>query len=201
MRLSLSIFALLGILISRGVAATFITLPTSYTSAASGLPVVMIGHQFFVENAPILVSHLGIYDYQQNGLANASIVTIWDSNGITVATVPFAAGAPGTLDGDYRYIALPSPLAVTPEVFYTIGATIGSSDPAPVGGPMIIDPEVTLGTPVSSLSSNLYSAANPIGIQAYGMANFKFISTVPEPGSVILLLAGTAGALLRRRRV
>ena len=81
----------------------------------------------FTANQPIEVSSLGYFDFQNNGLAGAHAVGIWNSSGVllTSAVVPAGTAAPLGSDG-FRYVAIPTLLL--PAGTYTIGGQSNASD-------------------------------------------------------------------------
>jgi hypothetical protein len=70
----------------------------------------------FAVNAPITLRSLGAYDANQNGLSSTITVRLWQktgpSSGTQIASQVFTPGSPGTLNGGYRFIDLPSALTL-----------------------------------------------------------------------------------------
>lgn len=179
--------------------------------SAANVDGATVGETFTVGAGPFTVTTLGIWDFNQDGLAAGHLVTIWNGSGTVLTSASVPAGTTGTLVGQYRYSnVLTLPLTLAANTTYTIGAFYPSGNDL---SPFV----VPLGN-ITSASGVAYGAARIIGGNAfpttdasgvghYVSANFQSTSasaSTPEPGSVALLgavfMAG-AGFVRRRRSV
>jgi hypothetical protein len=81
-----------------------------------------LGFQFRVESN-LTVTALGAYDYLGDGFATAHAVGLWTvDGGAPIATVTIPAGAGGSLDGQFRYQAIPG-ISLFANTEYIIGAS------------------------------------------------------------------------------
>ncbi len=154
----------------------------------------------FTVNSDISVKALGVFDSDQDGLAERHQVGLWNSGGTLLASTIVGAGTADPLTNQFRYSTIAA-LALNAGETYTIGAlwnnnldglifpgdAAGFSTAAELS---FIDNRyqsgVTLANPTSSAS------AQP----SYYGPNFLFDATgnVPEPAS--LLLVGLAIAAM-----
>ncbi len=169
-----------------------------------------LGYEF-TTTASLLVSSLGAYDHNQDGLAGSHQVGIWrvsDNALLTSSTVTTTSA----LDGFFRYESI-APITLPAGNTYRIGAlyTVAVGD--------LYLAEATPGgyTVASGLTFNPTNGAvfDTLGFgyptqvvpnrDGHFSANFKFTSSAaaPEPGSLALLGLGGALALgvIRRRPV
>jgi hypothetical protein len=96
------------------VAYTADPIQTAFGGAAnnSGLN---IGHKFVVSGAGITIYHLGVFDYQGNGLGAAHTVTLFDDSGnshnaIDGGSVVVPAGTAAPLANGFRFSPLAQPI-------------------------------------------------------------------------------------------
>jgi len=87
-----------------------------------------VGNQWVVATYPVTVTALGYEDRNRDGLNGAHQVGIWDSNGSLVASVTVPAGTNAVLEGAWRYMALDTPVALSAQSTYWIGAEVFSQD-------------------------------------------------------------------------
>ena len=103
----------------------FATLYTGYRADYSGT----VGTMFTVGNVNAVVSHLGFYDKDGDGLAANHNVGLWTSDGGTLlASVLVPAGTGAFLANGYRWVALDSPFVSTPNTTYILGAEVNNGD-------------------------------------------------------------------------
>jgi VPDSG-CTERM motif len=148
----------------------------------------------FSLSSPLLVTQLGVWDENGDGLGQSHPVTIWDSTGSPVAqvTVPFGTG-PET--NGFRYVPIGSvPLAAGN---YTIGAFYGAlgTDVASASASAISTaPGVTYtgSRSIAAIAGNAFPPTDAVlGIpNSYFGPNFQFTSptAVPDTGSTFALL-------------
>ncbi len=70
----------------------------------------------------IIVTELGVYDENANGLNTAKPVGIWDDAGMLLGSVVVPAGTAGNLVNNFRYATLGSPVNLTAGQTYRIAA-------------------------------------------------------------------------------
>ena len=173
-----------------------------------------VGYGFVVGPVDLMVSKLGIYDYQSNGLLVAHDVGLWTSGGALLGSVTVSSGLSGELIGEFRYTDLSSPIVLTSGSSYILGAFYSAT-----GGEPFRDRSDTSNKwpTMNSIYATFFQSgntswalldANALGVPTYGpfggngfIGPNLYIAVVPEPSSLALLLAGaTAMGLLIRRR-
>jgi hypothetical protein len=106
------------------------TLPTSGASFRNNFAGVVGGFFTSGSNAT-LVTHLGFYDQDGDGLATDHRVGLYDAIGtyppLAYVTVP--TGASGYLLNGYRYVALDTPFVLAPNTRYVVAAEVFNPDP------------------------------------------------------------------------
>ena len=163
------------------------------------------GWQFTV-NAPLEVTHLGLYDAGVDGFQQSYPIAIWDSRGfmLTAATMPSGIGAP-FMDGlRYIDIEMPGPVLLPGET-YTIAyfaATIATGDTMiHFSGSHTLHPmlnQVGGAVVTSAASGQLAFPDSPFqGFDQWIGPGFQF-NVVPAPGTILLL--GMALMRCHRRR-
>jgi len=175
-----------------------------------------VGYGFVVGPTDLIVSKLGIYDYQSNGLLVAHDVGLWTNSGTLLGSATVSSGLSGELIGEFRYADLGSPIVLTSGSSYILGAFYSTT-----GGEPLRDRSdtyqsnkwPTMDTSYASFyiygnSSQARIDANALGFPNMGpivgngyIGPNLYFAAVPEPSSIALLLVGgTAMGLLRRRR-
>lgn len=100
---------------------------TSLTGTPNGATYT-VGYDFTVGNEPLLVTELGIWDQGQDGFSNQHIVGLWDTDGDLLTSLIIPAGTSATLDGQFRYESLTSPVLLSADSDFIIGASYVSGD-------------------------------------------------------------------------
>ena len=158
-----------------------------------------LGFEFTV-SSPVTVSALG-YNYFGTALNASHIVGIYDSTQtlLTSATVTNAS----TINNGYLYTSV-SPIVLGPGNYWITGTTLGLNDG------WIYQATSIVGASGLTYDSSWYSSGNggmlsfpstlAIGRQ-YVEVNFLIGTTVPEPGTLMLLGTGVVGVagVIRRK--
>jgi hypothetical protein len=119
--------------------------------------------------------------------------------GTLLATVTFAAGTPGTLNGVYRSLPV-SPIVLSPG-HYEVGVFVqGYSDPYlyTATSYTLLPGILAGGGHVDTSGSFTYPGASNFGNPIFS-ANFEAVP-VPEPGETLLATLGVLGLAASRRR-
>jgi hypothetical protein len=87
-----------------------------------------VGCELSVGPNALTVTALGYEDQARDGLFLDHQVGIWDSSGTMVASVIVPAGDGGTLEGAWRYVALPAPVVLAANATYLVGAEVFAMD-------------------------------------------------------------------------
>ncbi len=180
----------------------------------------------FVVTEPIVVSSLGAFDADQNGMARDITVQIWERNdggtpgipgddtgGVLLASEVFTSNDPGTLVGGSRFKSLDSDLVLGPGAYtvsasgYGLGELLAN---AGFGGGFPIDRQLNdgggllefVGTSRFGVAAGNFPGSpdgGPADRYAAGTFGFRPASVIPEPGVSILMLLGMAGFVGWRR--
>src|SRR4051812_40535085 len=86
------------------------------------------GYGFTVGSSPLQVITLGVWDLGADGLTNTHQVGLWTNSGTLLAMVEVPSGTGGTLQGEFRYANLSSPVTLTAHETYVLGASYSSRD-------------------------------------------------------------------------
>lgn len=87
-----------------------------------------VGSQWEVGSYALTVTALGFEDRDRDGLNSAHQVSIWDTNGLPVASVTVSAGTTAVLEGAWRYETLSTPVVLSAKTTYWIGGEVFSQD-------------------------------------------------------------------------
>jgi hypothetical protein len=159
----------------------------------------------FTLSSPVLVTNLGLFDSENNGLTASHAVTIWTSTGTQLVQATIPAGTGATLINGFRYVSI-APFFL-PAGTYTIAGFYPFLN--------AIDP-VLFGTSTTSASGVSYAGArselgfafpttDTVGFgfpNSYFGPNFEFTTAVPTPdsGSTVSLLGCALLGLVALRR-
>ncbi len=131
----------------------------------------MVGGIFQVGAADALVTHLGFFDLDNDGLVRDHQVGIWSAGGGTnlIASVLVPAGTSGVLTNGYRYIALERPIILTNNTSYILAAeSFASSDGWPDSVSTIVWDSYYVGNSPASTRDVRYSGTPWPTAPAYG---------------------------------
>ena len=156
----------------------------------------------FSLSSPLVVTQLGVWDQNGDGLGQSHLVTIWDSTGTQVAqgTVPSGTG-PET--NSFRYVSIGPVLLAAGN--YTIGAfyvALGSDVASASASAISTAPGVTYAGS-RSIAGNAFPPTDALAIpNSYFGPNFQFTSptSAPDTGSTFGLLFLSSIVLLGANR-
>ena len=207
---SMVVFGLLAVLSARSIQAAAIpaiNYDGSLGSARTDGPYTV--GDFFQVNHTLTMTALGVQDIASNGTTGGQSfpvggveVGLWSADGSTLlASITVTNADP--LTGTYRYAAI-SPITLNAGTDYLIGALVGdvnvpfgdggSSSPYSGNSFMtLLNDQYHAG---ASLSAPLSAGGNSIA--RWAPANF--VTSLPEPSSIILCGLGFVGLLVAARR-
>lgn len=161
-----------------------------------------LGYAFTV-SSPISVTSLGLFDFQNDGLAQSHAVTIWTSTGTQLLQLTISAGTGATLTDGFRYVSI-APFLLVPGTYTIGGFYAGDSDSS------LDAASITGASGLSYLGSrSAFGFTFPSGdaiavVNSYFGPNFQFITGVGVPthdsGSTVSLLGFALLGLAAVRR-
>jgi hypothetical protein len=157
----------------------------------------------FSLSAEVFVTQLGVWDENNNGLAQSHTVTIWTSAGAQLVQVTIPAGTGTTLTNGFRYVTLGTPIHLAAGN-YAIGALFNAfgSDTAAVSASAIgTAPGVTYAGS-RAVEGNGFPMNDAFDLpNSYFGPNFQFTTAgVPDGGSTVSLLGFALFGLAAFRR-
>jgi hypothetical protein len=162
------------------------------------------GYSFTLSSA-VTVTHLGLFDFGNDGLITSHAVTIWTSTGTQLIQTTIPAGTGGTLLDGFRYVSI-APLTLTAGT-YTIGGFYAALSEDRF---LSFVPSITGASGVSyggsrSADGFVFPIGNVFGFpNGWFGPNFEFTTGVPTPdsGSTVSLLGfGLLGLAALRRKL
>jgi hypothetical protein len=144
----------------------------------------------FSLSSPLLVTQLGVWDENGDGLGQSHLVTVWDSTGSPVAQVTVPSGTGPETNG-FRYVSIGSLTLAAGN--YTIGAfynAFGSDVASASASAISTAPGVTYAGS-RSIAGNAFPPTDALALpNSYFGPNFQFTSptSAPETGSTFCLL-------------
>jgi hypothetical protein len=88
---------------------------------------------YFTTTKACALTHLGVYDHDQNGLGADIPVGIWDSDGTLLGSTTVRSGTTDARIGSFRYRQLDVPVNLAANTRYFVAAYYTSSAPDPIG--------------------------------------------------------------------
>jgi len=207
MKLSLRMILLAGLIASASLlSAGTLGVATSNDSVFVNTGTWTLGYSFLV-NSPITVTGLGVFDDNSDGLNVSHDVGLWDASGNLLASTTVAAGTVAPLNGFYRMASI-SGVSLTAGNIYYVGSVNGIDNDGWLQDPssLVAAPEITYLSRQYEFSGGGLVFPDLVGSGSTGYfgGNFEFgTSTVPEPGSLLMLGSGVlavAGAFRRKFR-
>lgn len=192
--------------------SVLITSPGTGILTSFSVEPITSGYSFTVQSSPLVVSALGIWDENTDGLFNSHQLGLWSSTGTLLASTTIASGASAPLVGEFRYATLTTPLLLSPGSSYVLGANynMNDADRYHFNGNNVFDllgvssdftvsssrfTRPAFGAPPSGFAFPAQTDA-PVG-SSVG-PNLQY-TVVPEPAMVSLVLVGAFGLLAGRR--
>lgn len=208
---------LLGLTSHISAALVAITSPATSSTASAGD--FTLGYRFTVGSQSLSVTSLGIWDNNGDGLetggTGARQMAIWDAGGTLVPGTSVTVPTNGTLDNQFRYQALTSPVTLLANTDYVIGfdsngLTIHNSSFTTSESPTFNTTYLTLydvpggGIPTGQRARRIngggFSFPNSVaGGGTPWEANFMF-SVVPEPSSFSAMMSGLVTMMMMRAK-
>ena len=159
----------------------------------------------FTLSSPVLVTQLGLFDNNNDGLADSHVVNIWTNTGMLEAQGTIPSGTGATLTNGFSYVSI-TPVLL-PAGFYTIGGFYsgGSSDEF---ADAVFKSDITTAsgiTYIQSASDPGFGFPPDVGAITDGLfgPNFQFTTptSAPDTGTTFSLfgLSLTGLAFLRRK--
>ena len=184
------------------------TIALSFTGGTTGENTTFDGTfgWAFTLSSPVLVTELGLWDLNNDGLNTSHVVTIWTSTGTQEAQGTIPSGTGATLTDGFRYVSI-APVLL-PAGSYTIGGFYSaSSDVQAIGASTITTASGVTYDGSRSTAGFVFPAGDDFFVpNSYFGPNFQFTApSTPDSGSTsVLLLLGVAATLglnlLIRRR-
>lgn len=176
----------------------------SEASPANPLP-FDIGFDFTVGSQSLLISDLGMFDFNGDGLAHPHAIRLWDMNSNLIATVTIPAGTDAVLLNGFRCEPLTNELTLAAGGKYILTTSSGADFvPGDPDNSYIANSAATLDAAITpgqeweiGPGAHFVVVATPFG--PFPGPNALF-TVVPEPSVFALLMAGGVGLLSARRR-
>ena len=169
-----------------------------------------LGYDFTIGPQNIQITALGLWDQNQDGLASAHVVGLWDNSGNLLAKATIDPGTIDPLVGEFRYSSVliltnPGPLILSAGMKYVLAGAYMMNDPdlAKATNSATFDPAVISGDErFSEGGFSFPSGNNGAGAFLGPNAQFTVISNgVPESGSTIVLLVAACAGIFALRRM
>ena len=143
------------------------------------------GSEFSVQDADIIVTHLGYYDSHGDGLLESHAIGLYDAAGVLLVSLTLPAGQSAELVNGFRYLPLSEPLLLRRNQHYVIAGALGTNNK---DNTVSYVTSVTMGSRlVSFVRSRYRSFADPhaLGFPAYISNAEDWVSVnlraIPQP--------------------
>ncbi len=161
----------------------------------------------FTVDAPIQVTHLGLYDHGDDGFGIDYPVGLWRDDGLLLGSVLIAAGTLNPLFAHFRYAGFEtaSSLVLTPGETYVVGYFAGSFSPA--DGHISLNGFHTMNPLINQVGAGLFSLNQfglmmPLTPDSNGNQRFGpnlIFNVIPGPGGLAALAPALLAGRARRR--
>ena len=158
---------------------------------------------YFTTTKACTLTHLGVYDHNQDGLAADIPVGIWDSNGNLLGSTIVRSGTTDDAGGSFRYRLLTTPVNLAANTRYFIAAYYTSNAPDPIGYGANIQTDFRInyeGYTYNNYAGQLsfpgwynYGSSSAQNAQYFG-ANFLLEAPALEAPTVVTSSAGVTAA-------
>lgn len=177
---------------------------TTTTGQTLGNPPFTLGWEFTAQSA-INVTQLGLFDSDQDGLAESHDLGLWDSGGNLLASATIGAGTGATLLDKFRYVNVASVLLTAGQNYFVGGLYTSGADPLifpSTGSGQTFAAEIAYLRATFVSGGALMQPTATGGMEGYFGPNFTYSNAIPEPATWALLIGGFAltGAAVRRRK-
>lgn len=160
-----------------------------------------VGWEFNVVE-PVAVTHLAWFDQDQNGLSSSHRVGLWDPDGSLVAESEVSSGTSSPLDGIWRIMDVADVVLPAADGYVIGGTNTASSTDRLVAGLFDISLDARIEhveTRYSDFGTELMlPPLSSVAVVGFYGPGFN-VAPIPEPNTLLLLIIGGSGVLLRRR--
>jgi hypothetical protein len=156
------------------------------------------GYNFVTGQDSITVTHLGMWDFLEDGLSGLTLVGLWDNSATLLASVSVSPGTGTLLVNGFRYAPI-SPLILSADTTYVLGANSPSNT---IGDTRTVTMHfgATFGEGQKSGQGTGF-AFPTIPVSAFfAEGDFGPNALVPEPSTSLLLGLGFGAVGLTRRK-
>ena len=176
----------------------------SVASGTGGTPAADSAHGWeFTANAPIIVTHLGLYDHLLDGMDIDHPIGIFRlSDAALLTSGAISAGVGDTLIDNFRYVDTPDITLQTGTAYVIAYYSAISSDDNVLAFNLVglsVDPVINYG-PARRWEESTGGLVLPMNTTSDHRFGPNFLFIIPEPSTILLAFVGLAGILGRRRR-
>jgi hypothetical protein len=160
----------------------------------------------FSLSAPVVLTQLGVWDENGDGLGQSHLVTVWNSTGTVIeAQITVPSGKAASITSGFRYVTLSTPILLSAGN-YTIGTFLSAfgSDTASISASAISTASGVTYAGSRATAGNAFPSTDDFSLpNSYFGPNFQFTSptSVPDTGSTFGLLFLSLIALIGANRL